>query len=78
MPCKPQLFGRKATAWTLTALALSLTACATPLPPAPLTPVQIPAPPDLTEPPPPESYSATVQALLQSWQQRLTASTPTD
>ena len=78
MPSKPLQNAHKATALTLMALALSLTGCATPLPPAPLTPVQIPAPPPLTEPTPPVSYSLSVRALLQTWQQRLTASTPTD
>ena len=53
------------------ALALSLTACATPsVPPAP---AKIPAPPvELMVSPPSESYSDSVRRLLLEWRQRLT------
>ena len=56
------------------ALALSLTACATPSTlPAP-SPAKVPAPPVelMLEPASKESYSDSVRRLLLEWQQRLT------
>lgn len=58
---------------TLTALALSLTACATPSPPVVFTPPKVPPPPpELMTPPEPGLWSQSVQALFKRWQQLLT------
>ena len=59
----------------LMALALSLTGCATPSPPV-IQP-HLPAPPDLTQPPPPEPYSQSARRDIQTWRQKLTATPPT-
>lgn len=68
-----------ARAWPaplLLALALSLTACAAPSPSLRDNP-QLPPAPALSEPIPPESYSQTVQRLLQTWREKLTATPAT-
>lgn len=60
----------------LLALALSLTACASSLPPAP-QPMQLPARPPLSEPPPSQPYSESAAKLLQKWADALTPTQPT-
>lgn len=78
MPNTPLPAARKPCAPMLTALALSLSACATPSPPqAPPAPMRLPAPPPLTEPAPSPSYLETVQQTLKAWRQRLTATPAT-
>ena len=66
---------KRASRLMLITLALSLTACATPSPPAPAA--KLPARPELTEPIPREPYSEHVRALLKSWADALTATPPT-
>lgn len=58
----------------LTLLVLSLTGCATRLPPAVVKPAQIPPPPPelLEEPDLSKSYSDSVRELLLQWRQKLT------
>lgn len=59
--------------------ALILTACATPLPPAPapVRPVQVPAPPaELMERPASGSWSESVQQFYRKWLRLLTPATP--
>ena len=68
---------RNPTRLLLPALAVSLTACATSLPPLPppqTPPPQIPPPPAelLQEPDLSKSYSDIVRQLLLDWQRRLT------
>ena len=59
-------------------LALSLIGCATPpAPPVAVCPAN-PPPPALSEPLPPQTYSANAQRLISTWRQSLTGSTPTD
>lgn len=61
---------RKTLLLLVTPVAL-LTACATPsTPSAPASPA-LPSPPPLSQPIPQQSYSDTVRALLQTWQQKL-------
>ena len=51
--------------------AALLTGCATPsIPSAPAYPA-LPSPPPLSQPIPQQSYSDSVRALLQTWQQKL-------
>ena len=57
----------------LTLLVVSLTGCASTLPPAM---PKIPAAPELTQPPPAEPYSQSVQRDIQNWRQKLTAIPP--
>ena len=57
-------------------LALSLTGCATTLPPPSACPT-LPAPPAVSSPIPPESYSATAHWHISTWRSRLTATPPT-
>ena len=66
----------KANSALLLVLALSLTACATSSPPPPQA-VRLPARPALTEPIPPEPYSASVRRSLSSWAEQLTPTPPT-
>lgn len=62
----------------LTALALSLTACATPsAPPVAVCPAN-PPPPALSEPMPPQTYSLSAEQRIKGWRKSLTGSTPTD
>ena len=56
-------------------LAMSVTACATrlPPPPRPAAPAQIPPPPaELMTPPSEGSWSTSAQQLFKQWRQRLT------
>lgn len=74
----PQRNAPKSPALMLTVLALSLTGCATSLPPVAVEcPTNLP-PPALSEPIPQQTYSARVQQKLKNWHQSLTGSTPTD
>lgn len=61
---------------TLLALALSLSACAHNLQPAPCPSVQppksLPPPEDLMRQPSSQSFSSNAQLLFQKWRQRLT------
>ena len=58
---------------TLTALALSLTACATPSPPVVFTPPKVPPPPpELMTPPDSSEWSTNVRQLFERWRQMLT------
>lgn len=67
-----QLLGLLACAVIWTALALSLTGCATrSVPPCPE--LVLPQPPALSEPIPPESYSLRVQRSFKTWQEKLIA-----
>lgn len=60
----------------LLVLALSLTACASSSPPAPVLTL-LPARPPLSEPPPLQPYSERVRTLLSSWADLLTPTQPT-
>lgn len=64
--------------WLPLVLALSLTACATHLPPpATVQPPQIPQPPaELMEPPQPGLWSEAVQKLFKQWQQLVMQKNP--
>ena len=73
--CDAPTHGPVRTRLLLTALALSLTACATPSPPA-IQP-HLPAPPDLTQQPPPEPYSQSARRDILTWRQKLTATPQT-
>lgn len=73
-PAKPPGASRAMPA-PLLLLALSLTGCATPSPPAPA--VKLPARPELSEPIPLESYSERVRRNLSNWAERLTPTPPT-
>lgn len=67
-----QLLGLLACAVIWTALAMSLTGCATRSEP-PCPPLVMPQPPALSEPIPQESYSLRVQRSFKAWQERLIA-----
>ena len=74
LPPKP---AHKLPAAMLTALALSLTGCATTsAPPVAVCPAN-PPPPALSEPMPRETYSASAQQRIQSWRQSLTGTPAT-
>ena len=58
-------------------LALSLIGCATPSPPPVAVCPANPPPPALSEPMPPQTYSASAQQRIQSWRQSLTGTPQT-
>jgi len=77
MPKLPPKLAPKWLAAMLTALAVSLTGCATTSPPPVAVCPANPSPPALSEPMPPQTYSLSAQQHISTWRQSLTGTPQT-
>lgn len=73
MPCQKPKSASKLNVLLLTALAVSVTACATNSPPAATKSPTLPAIPSISTPLPSVDYSISAQQTIQSWRDKLKA-----
>ena len=78
MPCQKPKSASKLNVLLLTALALSVTACATNLPPAAQICPTLPSPPLFSTPEPSRTFSDSAYENIKSWRKLLTDSTTTE